>query len=121
MTDKRFGPWSPERREAHSERMSKRRKPGTIPGPAARLRELAAMVEEISGRMALADSADRTGWAAELRAAVRKASGIPEVEPFQHDADCRLAATMRGTVLVECEHGYDVCPKCDPCLCWAPT
>lgn len=35
----------------------------------------------------------------------------------QHDPKCRfhIAATCAGAV--ECEHGFDVCPKCDPCTC----
>ena len=73
MTDKRFGPWSPERRKAHSERMTK-------------------------------------------HASARK-TGAAEAKPRLHDPDCNFLRAMRGTMLVECEHGYDVCPRCDPCSC----
>ncbi len=35
----------------------------------------------------------------------------------KHADDCpfKIAATM--TIAIECDHGYDVCPKCDPCTC----
>ena len=35
----------------------------------------------------------------------------------KHKEDClfRIAATC--SIPVECEHGYDVCPECDPCNC----
>lgn len=118
MTDKRYGSWSPERRKAHAKRMTQwaedRRKLGAVPGPAVRLRELQEKVLEISGRMSLADSALRTGWAAELRSVV---GALDKATPSRHEPGCKLAAAMRGTMLVECEHGYDVCPKCDPCTC----
>lgn len=115
MTDKRFGSWSLARRQAHVKRMTEwfeaRRKAGAVPGPTVRLRELRERVMEISGRMALANSTSLTGWAAELR----EAAGFKEATPFQHDKDCKLDRALRGRV--ECEHGYDVCPKCDPCSC----
>lgn len=34
-----------------------------------------------------------------------------------HDKSCRFAISTRCTTPVECEHGYDVCPTCDPCTC----
>lgn len=39
--------------------------------------------------------------------------------PNKHAADCRLyiAATLQFGI--ECDHGYDVCPQCDPCNCGA--
>lgn len=39
---------------------------------------------------------------------------------MKHKRSCRyrLAATCAGPV--ECEHGYEVCPKCDPCECPRP-
>lgn len=33
-----------------------------------------------------------------------------------HEPDCRWAKAL-GSVAIECEHGVDVCPKCDPCEC----
>lgn len=35
--------------------------------------------------------------------------------PNKHAADCRfyIAATLQFGI--ECDHGYDVCPQCDPC------
>ena len=35
----------------------------------------------------------------------------------QHDANCRFRISASCAVPVECEHGYDVCPICDPCTC----
>jgi len=31
----------------------------------------------------------------------------------RHDDHCKLASGAR----IECEHGFDVCPKCDLCTC----
>lgn len=37
----------------------------------------------------------------------------------EHAHDCQLMlATRTG---VECQHGYDVCPQCDPCTCALPA
>lgn len=37
----------------------------------------------------------------------------------RHAADCRFRVAAACAVGVECEHGYDVCPTCDPCTCSA--
>lgn len=34
-----------------------------------------------------------------------------------HNEDCRFRNSVLCPVAIECEHGYDVCPKCDPCTC----
>lgn len=34
-----------------------------------------------------------------------------------HDKKCSFAIANRCAIPVECEHGYDVCPMCDPCTC----
>lgn len=34
----------------------------------------------------------------------------------KHQPDCHQIKAL-GPVAVECEHGVDVCPKCDPCEC----
>ena len=34
-----------------------------------------------------------------------------------HDRTCLYARAVRCRVAIECEHGYDVCPTCDPCTC----
>jgi len=34
----------------------------------------------------------------------------------EHQPGCPLDAAT-GPVGVVCEHGYDVCPQCDPCTC----
>lgn len=40
----------------------------------------------------------------------------PEV--VKHTLNCNLQRAV-GPCAVECEHGYDVCPTCDPCTCGA--
>jgi len=35
----------------------------------------------------------------------------------EHDENCRLRRAATGSIGIECEHGYDVCPICDPCTC----
>lgn len=37
--------------------------------------------------------------------------------PFNHSELCRLFVAANCPVGVECEHGVDVCPICDPCNC----
>ncbi|TXH49301.1 MAG: NUDIX domain-containing protein [Desulfurellales bacterium] len=39
-------------------------------------------------------------------------------ETVKHALSCNLQRAV-GPCAVECEHGYDVCPKCDPCTCGA--
>jgi hypothetical protein len=34
-----------------------------------------------------------------------------------HKDDCALIRAMTCRVAIECDHGYDVCPICDECLC----
>ena len=34
-----------------------------------------------------------------------------------HAEDCRFRKALLCPVSIECEHGWDVCPKCDPCTC----
>lgn len=34
-----------------------------------------------------------------------------------HAKDCPFQIAVSCAVAIECEHGYDVCPKCDPCTC----
>jgi hypothetical protein len=36
-----------------------------------------------------------------------------------HAADCRYRKSLLCHIGVECEHGWDVCPICDPCTCGA--
>lgn len=37
----------------------------------------------------------------------------------KHLEHCRLRKAATCAVGIECEHGYDVCPICDPCTCSA--
>ena len=34
-----------------------------------------------------------------------------------HSEDCKFRRAATCSVGIECEHGYDVCPICDPCTC----
>jgi len=34
-----------------------------------------------------------------------------------HKRSCKFRAALVSSAAIECEHGYDVCPKCDPCTC----
>jgi hypothetical protein len=34
-----------------------------------------------------------------------------------HAEGCPQWRAMVCSVPIECEHGHDVCPKCDPCTC----
>ena len=36
---------------------------------------------------------------------------------FVHSSTCPLFLAANGPVGIECPHGYDVCPMCDPCTC----
>ncbi len=36
----------------------------------------------------------------------------------QHpDPKCRFRVALLWRVPIECQHGFDVCPDCDPCTC----
>lgn len=35
----------------------------------------------------------------------------------EHKPDCRYLKAATCTVAIECAHGRDVCPVCDPCTC----
>lgn len=34
-----------------------------------------------------------------------------------HAPGCKYRTAIVTPVGIECEHGYDVCPTCDPCTC----
>lgn len=38
-----------------------------------------------------------------------------------HDDGCKFRLSATCAIPIECEHGYDVCPTCDPCTCSAAT
>lgn len=38
-----------------------------------------------------------------------------------HVPECKFRKAMETSVGIECDHGYDVCPTCDPCTCEAKT
>lgn len=35
----------------------------------------------------------------------------------RHHEHCWFLAAVSCPVAIECPHGYDVCPRCDPCTC----
>jgi hypothetical protein len=35
----------------------------------------------------------------------------------RHEIGCKFRFSVTCPVAIECEHGYDVCPICDPCTC----
>ncbi len=35
----------------------------------------------------------------------------------KHKDDCKFKKALLCRVGIECDHGYDVCPECDPCSC----
>lgn len=37
--------------------------------------------------------------------------------PTGHQQGCGLLLAATGAIAIECEHGYDTCPICDPCTC----
>lgn len=49
--------------------------------------------------------------------------GLPLGHFLRHDSHVETCAMRRalscGSLGVECEHGYDVCPSCDRCTCGA--
>lgn len=34
-----------------------------------------------------------------------------------HDEGCPYRRAVTCAAAIECEHGYNVCPRCDPCTC----
>ena len=42
---------------------------------------------------------------------------LTQLAEFEHDLDCPFWRAYNGNVGIECDHGYDVCPICDPCAC----
>jgi hypothetical protein len=47
-----------------------------------------------------------------------------QVEPCACDVNaahpnvkCKYRVAAASSVAIECDHGYDVCPLCDPCTC----
>ncbi len=40
-----------------------------------------------------------------------------KLKPFKHDPRCRLLIAATCAIGIECKHGHDVCPMCDPCEC----
>ncbi len=36
-----------------------------------------------------------------------------------HAEECKFRRAVECPVAIECEHGLDVCPTCDPCTCGA--
>jgi len=50
--------------------------------------------------------------------------GVPRdssLHPMNHAPRCPMRLALETSVGIECRHGYDVCPECDPCECRGPT
>ena len=45
--------------------------------------------------------------------------GRPAYRPsvLLHAESCRYRIAALGAAAIECEHGFEVCPDCDPCTC----
>lgn len=39
----------------------------------------------------------------------------------EHIISCPQTIAREGAAAIECEHGYDVCPICDRCICNDPV
>lgn len=39
------------------------------------------------------------------------------IDPDRHVSGCTMRLALTCAVAIECRHGYDVCPTCDPCTC----
>lgn len=39
------------------------------------------------------------------------------IDPEQHQPGCTMRLALTCAAAIECEHGCDVCPTCDPCTC----
>lgn len=39
--------------------------------------------------------------------------------PIQHESGCPELRARTCSGAIECAHGYDCCPICDPCTCGA--
>ncbi len=39
------------------------------------------------------------------------------IDPNDHVRRCRFRIAATCAAAIECEHGFDVCPTCDPCTC----
>jgi hypothetical protein len=35
----------------------------------------------------------------------------------EHVEGCKFRLAVTCNIPIECDHGYDVCPECDPCTC----
>ncbi len=52
---------------------------------------------------------------AEMGGALLKDAAVKKL----HAPDCPFYRAANCPVGIECDHGYDVCPICDPCTCTA--
>lgn len=47
----------------------------------------------------------------------RAKSAVRKVGQPGHAASCPEHLARTGGAAIECRHGYDCCPECDPCTC----
>jgi hypothetical protein len=48
---------------------------------------------------------------------VSRRPGVRDPLVEAHVPGCRTRIAAECAVPIECHHGYDVCPECDPCTC----
>lgn len=46
-----------------------------------------------------------------------RAEDLAPVLSAGHAEACEFFIAETCAIAIECEHGYDVCPTCDPCTC----
>lgn len=52
---------------------------------------------------------------AQVRAALCSIKISPD--PERHSPECKFRIALTCSTPIECDHGFDVCPTCDPCTC----
>ena len=46
---------------------------------------------------------------------------VCDVRAAHPNPRCAYLIAVTCAVPIECEHGYDACPECDPCTCASPA
>lgn len=55
---------------------------------------------------------DQCGWLGSCKCDIQKTHSNPK---------CRFRVSATCPIPIECDHGRDVCPECDPCDCTPPV
>jgi len=59
----------------------------------------------------------RCGFLVAVRDGKQSSDCACDVRSAHPDEKCKFRLAMTCAVGIECDHGYDVCPTCDPCTC----